>query len=334
MQLAIEVRNLVKRYRVWTGGLLRRRYEVIEALRGLSFRVDYGEVYGLLGPNGAGKTTAVKIISTLLLPDSGDAFVCGYSSIREPYKVRECLGVMLSVERGFFWKLTGIENLRYFGTLYGIPRSELDNRIRRVAELTGLYEVRAHKRRFEDMSLGMKARLALARALLRDPRVLVLDEPTLGLDPPSARRIRSLVRELARKGRGILLTTHNMFEAEMVCDRVGIIVKGRIIAEGTPDELKARVKGKSSVVVLVRGPRERVEAIAEAARRELGIPASLTDDASEGHHRLRLVCDPESTGRVSAWVAEKALTLGVRVVGWRIEEPTLEDVFVEVAGRA
>ena len=334
MHPAIEVKDLVKKYRIRVRGLLRRRYEEIEALRGLSFKVDYGEVYGLLGPNGAGKTTAVKIISTLLLPDSGEAFVCGYSSIREPYKVRECLGVMLSVERGFFWKLTGIENLRYFGTLYGIPRGELEERIRMAAELTGLYEVGADQRRFEDMSLGMKARLALARALLRDPRVLVLDEPTLGLDPPSARRIRSLVKELAGKGRGILLTTHNMFEAEMVCDRIGIIVKGRIVAEGTPGELKARVKGKSSVVVLLRGPRERVEVIADAARSELGVSASLTDEASTGHHRLRLVCDPESTGRVSAWIVEKAFTLGVRVVEWRVEEPTLEDVFVEVAGRA
>ncbi len=165
---------------------------------------------------------------------------------------------MLSVERGFFWKLTGIENLRYFGTLYGIPRGELEERIRRVAEVTGLYEVGADRRRFDDMSLGMKARLALARALLRDPQVLVLDEPTLGLDPPSARRIRSLVRELAGKSRGILLTTHNMFEAEMVCDRVGIIVKGRIVAEGTPQELKARVRGKSGVVALLGGPGRRL----------------------------------------------------------------------------
>lgn len=332
MGAAIEARGLVKRYRVRVGGLLRGRYEVVEALRGLSFTVNYGEVYGLLGPNGAGKTTAVKIISTLLLPDEGDAYVCGFSSTREPYRVRECLGVMLSVERGFFWKLTGLENLKYFATLYGIPRGEVEERVRAVARMTGLYEVGADRRRFEDMSLGMKARLALARALLRDPRVLVLDEPTLGLDPPSARRIRSLVRSLAGRGRGVLLTTHNMFEAEMVCDRVGIIVGGRIVAEGTPDQLKAKVRGRSGVVAVVEGSRDSVEAIVKAAGRELGVPARVTGEEPGGLYRVRLVSDPESTGRVAAWVAGKAFSLGVRIVEWRVEEPTLEDVFVEVAG--
>ncbi len=318
MATAIEAKNLIKRYRVRVKGLIRRKYDVIEALRKLSFTVRYGEVYGLLGPNGAGKTTAVKIISTLLLPDEGDAIVAGYSSIRQPYKVRERIGVMLSVERGFFWKLTGIENLRYFGMLYGLGGDALRRRIEEVSRLVGLSEVGADKRRFEDMSLGMKARLGLARALLKDPEVLILDEPTLGLDPPSARRIRRLIKELAG-------------EAETVCDRVGIIVKGRIVAEGTPRELKRIVKGKSGVYAGLKGSREAVDEIVRRLREEMGLSAGVTGE-SDGLYRVRIVADVEGIDRLTAWMLDNSWRLGVRIVEWRVEEPTLEDVFIEVAG--
>lgn len=331
MTTAIEAKSLVKRYRVRVRGLIRRKYDVIEALRKLSFTVRYGEVYGLLGPNGAGKTTAVKIVSTLLLPDEGDAIVAGYSSIRQPYKVRERIGVMLSVERGFFWKLTGIENLRYFGMLYGLSGDTLKRRIEEVSRLVGLREVGADKRRFEDMSLGMKARLGLARALLKNPEVLILDEPTLGLDPPSARRIRRLIRELAGEGKAVLLTTHNMFEAETVCDRVGIIVKGRIVAEGTPRELKRIVKGKSGVYAGLKGSREAVDEIVRRLREEMGLSAGVTGE-SDGLYRVRIVADVEGIDRLTAWMLDNSWRLGVRIVEWRVEEPTLEDVFIEVAG--
>jgi len=139
--------------------LFRRVCRRVRALDGLSFGVEGGEVYGLLGPNGSGKTTTVKILSTLLLSDSGDAFVDGFSVVRNPIRVRERIGVMLSVERGFFWKLTGYENLKYFGLLYGLSGRELEERIREVSDLLGLRELGVLERMFEDMSMGMKARV-------------------------------------------------------------------------------------------------------------------------------------------------------------------------------
>jgi len=325
---AIEVRGLRKSYWVREGGLLRGRRRRIEALRGVSFTVGWGEVYGLLGPNGAGKTTTVKIIATLLEPDEGDALVAGYSSVREPLEVRERIGVMLSVERGFFWKLTARENLKYFGLLYGLDGRELEERIEELLELTGLKRLGAENRRFEDMSLGMRARLGLARALLRDPPVLILDEPTLGLDPPSARMVRSILRKLASRGKAVLLTTHNMFEAEIVCDRVGIISRGRVIAEGSPGELKARVSDRVPVVLHVRASPTEAEALAQ----RIGGAVSRLTERDGGLLYVRVLADPESAERIIQRAIEEALRLGVRVAEARIEEPTLEDVFIALTG--
>ncbi|MET1100970.1 MAG: ABC transporter ATP-binding protein [Pyrodictiaceae archaeon] len=326
---AIEARGLVKRYRTREGGLIRGRYTVVEALRGVSFKVPWGTVFGLLGPNGAGKTTTVKIIATLLEPDEGDAFVAGYSSIHEPIEVRKRIGVMLSVEKGFFWKLTGIENLKYFGMLYGLTGRILEERVREVLEVTGLAELSGDRKRFEDMSLGMRARLGLARALLKDPPVLILDEPTLGLDPASARHIRMLLRELAKKrGKAILLTTHNMFEAEIVCDHVAIMSRGRIIAEGAPEELKRMVQDKSPVIIVLRGDRWRAERLAAQARNVLGYPASLSE--KNGSLVLRIIADQGAEERVIASLAGQALENGLKLVEARVETPSLEDVFIQL----
>jgi ABC-type multidrug transport system, ATPase component len=240
---AVEARELVKTYKVKKKqGLFRSLYENIEALRGVSFKVKYGEVVGLLGPNGAGKTTTIKILSTLLLPDSGTAMVAGYDVVKEPEKVRRNIGLMLTVEKGFYGKLTGRENLEYFAALYGLNKQQALERINYLVKLLELDKLNADRKLFEEFSLGMKARLSLARALLSDAPILLLDEPTLGLDPPSARRIRELVKELAHgEKKAVLYTTHNMFEAEIVCDRIILINKGQIVAEGTPSELKEKI---------------------------------------------------------------------------------------------
>ncbi|WP_256205055.1 ABC transporter ATP-binding protein [Aeropyrum camini] len=244
----IEASNLVKRF---VSGRIRRR--VVEALRGVSFRVYKGEIYSFLGPNGAGKTTTVRILATLLDPDGGEARVAGFDVVKERWEVRRRIGVMLSVERGFYWKLTGRENLYYFGRLYGIPSRELKSRIEEVLDIVGLKDLGGADKPFEEMSLGMKARLGLARVLLKDPEVLILDEPTLGLDPASARTIRGVIKRLASEGRTIFITTHNMVEAELVSDRAAIIVGGRIAMEGTPDELKKRVFNSVNLEFKVRG---------------------------------------------------------------------------------
>jgi ABC-2 type transport system ATP-binding protein len=333
MRGAIVANNLEKSYVTKEGGILFKRKKVIKALRGLTFEVRWGEVYGLLGPNGAGKTTAVRIISTLLLPDKGRAIVAGHDVIREPEEVRRKIGVMLSVERGFFWKLTARENLKYFGMLYGLGGKELKERIEEVLDLVGLKEMGATDRRFEDMSLGMKARLGLARALLKDPPVLILDEPTLGLDPPSSRTIRRLLKEQARSGKGVLLTTHNMFEAEAVCDRVGIIFKGRIVAEGTPEELKRRVSDRMGIVLKLRGSLDNITSLKNEVRKRMGLPAGLIS-SNTNEATLRIVSDPESINRVLNFIINYIVTKGVKIVEWKVEEPTLEDVFIEVTQRS
>jgi len=325
--VAIDAEGLVKTY-VTSGkkGLLRSERRVVRALRGVSFKVRHGEVVGLLGPNGAGKTTTVKIVATLLIPDSGRVLVEGFDTVREAAQVRRRIGLMLSVEKGFYGKLTGRENLMYFGALYGMSGEALRRRVDEVLDLLGLKGMGAGDRLFEEYSLGMKARLSLARALLRDPPVLLLDEPTLGLDPPTARRIRALVRGLAHdEGKAILYTTHNMFEAELVCDRILLINKGRIVAEGTPQELKSRIPAMRVLAVMVRGGEGEAAAVARVVEEHAGVTAEVKEVEPSLHEvRVRV----RGRGEVIGDLIRSIASLGVDVVSLKVEEPTLEDVFI------
>lgn len=319
---SIVAEGLVKRYVTrQRKGLFKSTPQVIEALRGVSFKVRRGEVVGLLGPNGAGKTTTVKILATLLIPDEGDAWINGFHVVKEVDDVRRSIGVVFSVEKGFYAKLTGRENLRYFAALYGLSSSEAGKRVEELLRLLELDKLGASDRLFEEYSLGMKARLGLARALLRDPPVLILDEPTLGLDPPSARKIRSLVREMAGNGKTILYTTHNMFEAELVCDRIFLIDRGRIIAEGTPGELKEKVAGKRTIVAHVRGDKMLVSRTIEG----LEVEKVSVEESEEGLTVRLLTRSPEE---VAGILLRELVARGVEVYTLRIEEPTLEDVFI------
>lgn len=326
MQGAIVARDLVKRYRTRRReGLFRSRTEVVEALRGVSFQVNYGEVVGLLGPNGAGKTTTIKILATLLLPDGGDAYVAGHSVVEEPNEVRKHIGVMLTVERGFYGKLTGKENLEYFAALYGLPPARARERINYLMKLLELDKLGGDYKLFEEFSLGMKARLSLARALLSDAPVLLLDEPTLGLDPPSARKIRELVRRLAREeGKAVLYTTHNMFEAELVCDRIILINKGVVVAQGAPSELKDKVPSQKVIYLTVKGDGDLARLIGE-----LGLKADIAVDES-GFHSIKLYA--EKPEEVFNDVLRALVGNGLEVISAKIEEPNLEDVFIYFSG--
>jgi len=317
---AIEVRNLRKIYRTRKRkGFLRSEPEVVEALKGISFSVRYGEVVGLLGPNGAGKTTTIKIVSTLLLPDGGEVYVDGFNVVDEATEVRKRIGILLTVERGFYGKLTGLENLQYFGALYGFTGRDLEARLEYLFKLLELDKLGGVDRLFEEFSLGMKARLGLARALLKDPPILLLDEPTLGLDPPSAIKIRSLVKDLARSGKAILYTTHNMFEAEIVCDRILLIDKGVIVAEGSPSDLKDRIPKLKSLKITVRGK----DPLSILSDRNLDYSVNRIDlDLFELEIRTR---DPsEVLNSILPVFTEE----GYRIISFKIEEPTLEDVFL------
>ncbi len=330
---AVLVEDLRKTYVTYARkGFFRRERRRVEALKGVSFRVRWGEVFGLLGPNGAGKTTTVKVITTLLLPDSGKALVNGYDVVKEPLKVRDSIGVVLNVERGFFWKLTGRENLRYFGMLRGLKGRGLEERIEEVAELVGLSRLDALDKLYEEYSLGMKARLALARALLHDPPILILDEPTLGLDPPAAREIRYLLTRLAKGGKAVMITTHNMFEAELICDYVAIISSGRIAASGTVPELKRLVADKVPIQVKFQGkldrPLREVRSLISAVTAEDEVAVKELEDGFEAKVLVRSGIEEEAISQVIT-----ALTrAGFTVLRAEVKEPSLEDVFIAVAG--
>ena len=219
--------------RFWSGLRSRRKRtaEPFVAVDGVSFGIRAGEIFGLLGPNGAGKTTTIRMLCTLLEPTSGTATVNGYDVRRQAHLVRQSLGAVLTGERSIYWKLTGRENLTYFAALYHIPPATAR---KRIAELLERLDLAGRADEYvERYSSGMKQRIAIAKALLASPPVLLLDEPTIGLDPQSARNLRELILEIQAEGRTILLTTHYMEEADQLCDRVGIIDSGTIIALDT-----------------------------------------------------------------------------------------------------
>src|SRR5439155_18493515 len=203
----VEVRDLRRTYRTSTG-ILRRRTIEIEAVRGVSFEIAEGELFGLLGPNGAGKTTTIKMLITLLIPTSGSARVLGLDVVRDAHEVRRRIGYVFGGERGVYERLSGYDNLRYFAELYGVPARDQKRRIEELLDLVGLKD-REHERA-EGYSRGMKQRLHVARGLLHDPEVLFLDEPTIGLDPVGAREMRSTIASLTAAGKTVLLTTHYM----------------------------------------------------------------------------------------------------------------------------
>jgi ABC-2 type transport system ATP-binding protein len=217
---------------------LSKRYDTIEAVSGISFEIEEGEVFGLLGPNGAGKTTTISVIATQLRPSGGDATVFGRSVRRDVAAVRQCIGVVPQ-EIALYPKLTAAENVRFFGRMYGVEKAELERRIDDLLALVGLDGRREDY--VDTFSGGMKRRLNLAVSLIHRPRLVLLDEPTAGVDPHSREHIFEIVRRLRDDGTAILYTTHYMEEAERLCDRIGIMDEGKIIAMGTLDALVAQL---------------------------------------------------------------------------------------------
>ena len=222
-----------------------------EALRGVDLEVARGEIFGLLGPNGAGKTTFTKILSTLLLPTSGTAHVLGLDVVKDAHRLRPRIGLVLGGERGLYNRVSARENLRYFADLFGVPPETRDRRIEDVLARVDLTE--AADRRVEEFSRGMKQKLHLARGILHEPELLFLDEPTIGLDPKSARETRKLIRGLVADGVTIFLTTHYMFEAEELCQRIAVLTKGRIVARDTIQGLRRLVGGDRTIEVEAYG---------------------------------------------------------------------------------
>ena len=287
----------------------------VEALADVSLRVAVGEVHGLLGPNGAGKTTLVKILSTVLLPSAGTARVLGHDVVDETAAVRPLIGIVLGGERGLYNRLTARQNLHYWAALYRMSAAEGRARAATLLERVGLAD-RADDR-VQAYSRGMRQRLHLARGLINDPPVLFLDEPSTGMDPVAAREFRTIVRELAGEGRTIFLTTHDMAEAEAVCDRVTLIDRGRVLATESPTALSRLLSryeriecvGAAASVLEHLGSVagvERVTVLAESARIDVGTEAAVGD------------------------VMRRLVAAGVTSV--RVTRPSLEEVYLGIVG--
>src|SRR6266496_3542621 len=262
---AIEARELKRTYRTSTG-VFRRRLIEVEAVRGVSFEVAEGELFGLLGPNGAGKTTTIKMLITLLIPTAGSAKVLGFDVVKDAREVRKRIGYVFGGERGLYERLSGLDNLRYFAELYAVPPRDQRGRIDELLELVGL--TGREKERVEGYSRGMRQRLHIARGLLHDPPVVFLDEPTIGVDPIGARELRKTIAGLTEAVKTVLMTTHYMFEADDLCDRIAVINKGEIVAEGTPRDLKSIVADRTVVEIETFGIAEET---IERLRRAPGV---------------------------------------------------------------
>jgi ABC-2 type transport system ATP-binding protein len=320
-QPAIEARQLRKTYTTNRGVLRRQRVDQV-ALQGVDLRIEPGELFGLLGPNGAGKTTIVKIFTTLLLPTSGSATILGLDAIKDPWAVRKRIGFVFGGERGLYWRLSGLDNLRYFADLYQIPPDVSRRRIAELLEALGL-KGREHDK-VENYSRGMKQRLHLARGLLNEPEVLFLDEPTIGLDPVGGRELRSLVRRLADEGTTIFLTTHYMLEADAVCDRIAVIRKGDIVAAGTPSSIKTLVQDQGVVEFETDGlDPKRIEFL-----RRLDDVTTVMVDERDVAQVVTIHC--ARPGELAASLG--ALLDGQQIRKLGVREPTLEDAYVQLIG--
>ncbi|HEY7690711.1 MAG TPA: ABC transporter ATP-binding protein [Gaiellaceae bacterium] len=319
---AIEARDLVRTYKTSTG-IFRRRAVEVQAVRGVSFEVADGELFGLLGPNGAGKTTTIKMLITLLIPTSGSANVLGYDVVRDAREVRKRIGYVFGGDRGLYERLSALDNLRYFAELYAVPPADQRRRIAELLELVGL--AGREKERVEGYSRGMRQRLHIARGLLHDPPVVFLDEPTIGVDPVGARELRRTIASLTEAGKTVLLTTHYMFEADDLCDRMAVITKGEIVAEGTPRDLKAIVADRTVIEIETFGVDD--DAV-ERVRQASGVTSVSIEEREQA--QVLHVQSPAGTELTQRLLGLLGTTRIGRVA---VREPTLEDAYVALVGR-
>lgn len=302
---------------------LKKNYGDLEAVKGVSFAIEQGEIFSLLGPNGAGKTTTLSMLSTLLTPTSGDATIGGFSITRNPMQVRRLIGVVPQ-EIALYDDLSGRENLFFWGRMYGMNESKLARRVDEVLEQTGLVD--KAKAAVKTYSGGMKRRLNIGVGLLHNPQIIFMDEPTVGIDPQSRRNILDAVKDLNRQGMTVLYTTHYMEEAAELSNRVGIIDHGQMIACGTQRELVQMV-GQHETLRLHLNDEVSGEPLAQA----LGNLPGVIQASSLDHQVVVMV---NSAEEALAPAITRANELGVKVHSVEMEEPNLEAVFLHLTGRA
>lgn len=315
----IVAEDLVKRY-PRANGKQDNKGPSNPAVDGVSFEIRKGQIFGLLGPNGAGKTTTIKMLGTLLIPTSGRATVLEHDVVKDFMEIRKRINIVSGGDRGLYYRISGRQNLRFFSDLYRIPRRVKEERVEELLKMVGLEK--AADQRVEEYSRGMKQRLHIARGLVNDPEILFLDEPTIGLDPEISREVRGMVRDMSKNGKTLLLTTHNMNEAEELCDVINMIVGGRIVAKGTISDLKEAVRNKSVVEAEV----QRITPEVMEAIRSIDGVLNVTCKSDAYRSMLRIqVTDGQ----------DMVLPIARRLEGCHIirvsrEEPTLEDAYISM----
>ena len=329
MPYAIKTLNLSKRF-----PLTKRYRELIlnpfshpeiTALDDINIHVNYGEVFGVLGPNGSGKTTLIKILSTLILPSAGSAFVNGMDVTRQEKEIKRDIGYVVSDERSFFWRLTGRQNLRFFASLNNISTREMEDRIKDITDLMGLEK--QIDMVFQNYSSGNKQKIAIARGLLTNPRILLLDEPTRNLDPSSAIKLRHFIKHtlVEKSGKTVLMATNNMEETENMCDRVAFIQDGRVLTSGTIEEVK-RI-GKERYALSLVTTQEKIKSLTRAPH--FGYKLISLSSVSEKEERLVMTVELNPEKERISDVIEILVGQGVRIESCEHQKQGLHQLFAK-----
>jgi len=316
-------------FRSFVSVLRGRRDYQITALDHVNFTIAPGEVFGLLGPNGAGKTTLIKILSTLVLPDSGSAKVYGIDVVKNSRAALRKLQAVLAEGWGFERRLSGRQNLEFYATLYGIPNDVATQRIDELLEFCQLKD--AADQMFQKYSTGMTRKLLVGRALLTDASVLLFDEPTSGLDPASAADFRAFLKNILVRERGktLIWATHNLFEAQNICDTIGVLNKGQLVAKGTPSEIRMAIAEKVNMSITVSG--NGVETRAEGLERISHIGGVVQFGTRKDTETNNVRLDIEATRDVDYNQIFALLSaLGLRIVGIEASQPSLEEAFIRL----
>jgi ABC-2 type transport system ATP-binding protein len=308
---------------------LHRDFGDIRAVQGITFDVPAGQIFSLLGPNGAGKSTTISILSCLLHPTSGEAQVMGHSVLREPMAVKSVIGVVPQ-EIALYEDLSARENLEFWAKMYGLRGAALKQRVNEVLSTIGLTD--RQKGRVAKFSGGMKRRLNIGIALLHRPQVIIMDEPTVGIDPQSRRNILDNVKELNRQGMTVLYTTHYMEEAQELSDEIAIMDQGKIIAQGTNEELVKIVGELDRVELKLNAPAERVIGIWQTIEGVHKVTAEAGSESGPADGAVTLLVGDSNL--VLPRLFESATRAGVRITSVETQEPNLETVFLHLTGRA
>lgn len=315
---AIEVEGLTREYRL--GRFKKQR--VIRAVNEVSFSVQRGSVFGLLGPNGAGKTTTIRILTTLLTPSGGRATVEGLDVSRSSREIRQSIGLCFGGDRGLYTRLNGRENLEYFASLHHIPRNRVTSIVQHTLAELGLEE--AAERRVEGYSRGMRQRLHIARALLSDPAVIFMDEPTIGLDPVAALELRRMIPRLTDLGKTVLLTTHYMFEADSICDDIGLINHGRMVMIGSPNDIRSHLGGTTVYEIMTTAPMPKMHTMLGRLQGIRDIALSIVDE------QYQYIVRADSSDDLRYQITNLAQEFGSPI---NQRQPTLEEAYLDILAR-